>query len=823
MLPSYRCRVRRTGPRLLLALLTAVACGGKAAPRPAPPPPAEPRPEDAPASARRIADPADLIPGSAASGQLGDYRLDNGLVAFVVSDAPIAYGFSETGGNLVDAAPRGGRDALAQVYLYLDDTFPRQGRNGEVRVSAAGGDEAAIEVRGVDSKDPSLAIVHEYRLRRGADALLLRTTITNTGAAPVPAYDVGDVISWGQAEHFAPGHGFVFRGRLEVPWLAAVADASSYGYTAAEGTLLGPHGSSWSDTILRTVDLAPGASVTVERWLVVQPRADVAGVLARILELRRTGAAPFGGQVLEAGTGAPVADALVTAWDEAGKPVAVARTGADGRFAFDLPLPAATFSAAGPGRMPVGEAVPARGGDLDVRLVVTQPARVRVIVRERRPDGTTAPSPARLVVRGVAPTADPVLGPRYRAAGAGNTVASGTGHAELVLAPGRYRLYAMRGPERTLWSEELDLAPGQTVDVAPELTTVVDTRGWVSADFHQHALPSPDSAVALEDRLVANVAEGVEIAVATDHNQITDYAPTLAGLELAAPLATIVGLEATTETIGHFQVYPITRHAGASRGGAPLVDGKTPTEIFALVRALAPDVVVQVNHPRALTNGYFRLGGLPTEPSEPAPAGFELGFDAIEVLNGKRIADFDQVLRDWFRLLAAGREVTATGGSDSHYIVGQEVGWPRAYLHVDTDDPLAVDAATVLDVVKRRRAVLVTNGPFFTLTVDGQSAVGTRHTRKKGTPLEVSLVVQAAPWVDVDRVELYRDGTLVRTLAVPASTAPVRLRETLRLDKPGFWVVVVRGDGSLDPVIPDDDGRPVTPVAVANPVWLAWP
>ena len=40
------------------------------------------------------------------------------------------------------------------------------------------------------------------------------------------------------------------------------------------------------------------------------------------------------------------------------------------------------------------------------------------------------------------------------------------------------------------------------------------------------------------------------------------------------------------------------------------------------------------------------------------------------------------------------------------------------------DDPTRVRAADLLDVVKRRRDVLVSNGPFFSLRARGASAIG---------------------------------------------------------------------------------------------------
>ncbi|NJN64129.1 MAG: hypothetical protein HC882_04125 [Acidobacteria bacterium] len=55
------------------------------------------------AFARQIIDPADLIPGQVAQGQIGDWYLANDHVRVIVDDIPNPHGFANTGGNLLDA------------------------------------------------------------------------------------------------------------------------------------------------------------------------------------------------------------------------------------------------------------------------------------------------------------------------------------------------------------------------------------------------------------------------------------------------------------------------------------------------------------------------------------------------------------------------------------------------------------------------------------------------------------------------------------------------------------------------------------------------
>jgi hypothetical protein len=91
------------------------------------------------------------------------------------------------------------------------------------------------------------------------------------------------------------------------------------------------------------------------------------------------------------------------------------------------------------------------------------------------------------------------------------------------------------------------------------------------------------------------------------------------------------------------------------------------------------------------------------------------------------------------------------------------------------------------------------------------------------TPQEavsVRVRVQAAPWIPVDSVDLYRDGQRVATLTVPASQALTRLDAELSLPvSPGsFLIAVARGPrGALNVVLPYSDGAPF---AFTNPIFF---
>src|SRR6185295_9630281 len=99
-----------------------------------------------------------------------------------------------------------------------------------------------------------------------------------------------------------------------------------------------------------------------------------------------------------------------------------------------------------------------------------------------------------------------------------------------------------------------------------------------------------------EDRVASLVCEGVEVAVATDHNHWTDLAPSARTLGVSDRLGTIPGVEISSLSgrFGHFNAYPLPAPKGAPEEGVPLYYEKRPAEIFASARALGARVL-QVN------------------------------------------------------------------------------------------------------------------------------------------------------------------------------------------------------------------------------------
>ncbi len=249
----------------------------------------------------------------------------------------------------------------------------------------------------------------------------------------------------------------------------------------------------------------------------------------------------------------------------------------------------------------------------------------------------------------------------------------------------------------------------------------------------------------------------------------------------------------------------------------------TPHDIFAAARAAAPrdrDKIVQVNHPRMGSIGYFELLRLDPTDFEAwrrrSPL-FDSSFDALEVFNGDDYSDIGRVeacMRDWYALLDAGLHVTATGNSDSHKMTYHEPGVPRNFVRVGDDSPDAFDERAFVDAVRRGK-VVVSSGPFVRISAGG-AEVGDEIA--PGDDVAVHVHVEAPPWVDVATVQLVRRGEVVATWHPKPGTSIVRADETAHLPlHSGEWVIAIaRGN------------KPMTwlhrygamPFAFTNPIWV---
>ncbi len=796
-----------------------------------------------------VMQPGEALAGPNAIGRPGDLLLENDQVVFVVDQVASSNGFAESGGNLVDLADaRARRDELGQIFTYFG-VFPRQAVYASMQSGTSPDGAAWIEVAGRELREPRLSVTTRYTLRAPDRALLIESTVENTADAAIALPSMGDAIQWGSVEKLAPGHARGYKGPSSGPYVGGVGRFASYAMTSTEGTIDAVNGSSWTDTALaKDVTVAPHGSAHYARVFLVGERPDTSSLVG---ELAQAAGAAVGEVELDLGPAASLPTGAVFALTPSG---AVGATGLTLAAPFSATLPVGTY-AVSLASAATAAGVPApTDRATTVRIEAGAKARLEVRVApaatfEARCIGPeAAPVPCKITFSGSGTTPSPDFGPGHAAGPARNQSTTADGITRVAVAPGSYRITASRGPEYTLASVDVDLSPGEERAASFVLRRVVDTRGYLACDFHQHTMLSADAPVAAGDRVVANAAEGVEVAVATEHNAIVDLEPLVRDKHLERELVEIAGDELTSDADqhpwGHANAFPLPFDASKPHGGSPPLrerapDGSladvSPGRVFAWVRDHAPgDRVIQINHPRSGNNGYFDLLGFDRARAAGADAAYDGGFDAIEVWNGRNVQARSKVIDDWRALLRAGHPVTPTANTDTHGIVGQEAGYPRTMVRVLDDKHLdAWDAARTADLVhgvKGLRDVVLTNGPMLRVTANGAPVGGTA----KGPVVTLRVHVECAPWIDVDTVRVVRAGATadadaqqddrktVQLKPLPSGALAADATFDLRVGANDALFVVASGRVPMSPVLAGDDAE-IRPWAMTGAVWVEVP
>ncbi len=432
------------------------------------------------------------------------------------------------------------------------------------------------------------------------------------------------------------------------------------------------------------------------------------------------------------------------------------------------------------------------------------PVPVQVLLR--RTDGGKEPAPL------------PVSTTEHPTFAEGRVIYLPKGRGSVKVAPGAYELVATHGPMHTLHTAHASLAAGKNPSVSGTLARVVSPVGWTSADLHLHAAPSPDSRVSLDERVAELACMGVDFAVATDHNRITDYGPALARTTLPGGLRFVPGVEVTTRALGHFNVFPMALPTDAAPELAvPAYWDVAAKDVFAGSRAMGAKVV-EVNHARMAPGiGYFDLARFDAKDGSGGPA-FSAEFDALEVHNGFWLEHPDRVREgaaDLVGLARRGKHVAAVGNSDSHKLFFEEAGWPRTWVKTAGDGALADRVVAGL----LRAETTISAGPFVDMTVDGRP-IGATVKATPGKPLRVHVRVLGPAWIPVSRVELHVDDTVAKTITV---TGPAK--DGVRFDADVELIVEhdavlfawVDSDTPLDAVM----GRKgVRPIGMTGLVWV---
>ncbi len=764
--------------------------------------------------------------GSPAEVPLRGPRVDAKKGDFMISHQGMVAVISSEDGNVVDFGPEGALDELVSITPSVFDGLgsprapvvfvgPVEGNPGVVHIVRRGS-ALPVELHTfVTFRGPLLVIDSAARPERPGDTL---------------AIGVGERVSWGNVPSWVEGAGLLRRegGTFPARFIGRDGPNLSYALALDGGPTMVRFGAAYlsgyfaSGRASELVVADPQRGSLRRTLFLAASKSSVGDAAAALLppEALRTFDAPKRlppGGLVEVGW-CPEKKELV--------PNAIEKERTKAKARAELRKPFARFAAGEPLRVPEGcfEArarAPghtttdwvelAKAGSLEIA-----PSGLLVVAITE--DGK--PSPGRVQVRGVGNTPAPDWGDDPDDGSALSSAQARLGIVRRPVPPGRYRVITDRGFEHSISDETIEVVAGQPTYVSASLSRVVDTRGWISADLHLHAGPSPDAPQSLEDRVVSLAAAGVEVGVASDHNVVTDYRPAIQRLGLESYVASIVGDEVTTEEMGfgHFNVFPLMP------GSEPIAYRRTtPSAIFDASRQRAPlfdKTVIQVNHPRMGDIGYFDVMRMDREQlpylTQRSPWA-RLDFDAIEVWNGDdavSLGAVESVIADWTALLDQGLRITATGNSDSHRLSFHEPGLPRNFVAVPNDEPAAFDQKVFIDSLRQGK-VIVSGGPFIRFEVEGRGP----GERVASGSRKATVEVDAPPWMKVTYIELLQKGQVVARAEGPFPAGPHAAELSTQVElRPGDWILAVAGgDKEIDALF----RRGVVPYAFTNPVFVS--
>jgi hypothetical protein len=367
----------------------------------------------------------------------------------------------------------------------------------------------------------------------------------------------------------------------------------------------------------------------------------------------------------------------------------------------------------------------------------------------------------------------------------------------MTLEPGSYQVAVSHGPRYSLFTQNVTVTTGATTSVTAQIARVIDTPGFVSADFHVHAINSPDSAVTNEDRVTTQLAEGMDFFTPSDHDHRTDFAPAIAALGVGSLISTAPSAEITTFDYGHFNSWPVTIDPSQVNGGgvdwgragvAPGMDfpaygsySLTPAEIWTAAAADPKANLTQINH---MASHFGRDGlmidtaeagtGPPQSHTPGASRRLDPGivnyysslFEVLEVWIGTdgRSGEFstfvDENLGDWVNLLNQGILPAGVADSDTHKRRTTKLT-TRNYVASTVTDPgmLGPEAENLAANVVAGK-VVGTNGPFVTATVstvDGTAGLGIGESSLVGSSdgnATITVNIKSPLWAEFDKVQI---------------------------------------------------------------------
>lgn len=478
-----------------------------------------------------------------------------------------------------------------------------------------------------------------------------------------------------------------------------------------------------------------------------------------------------------------------------------------------------------------------------VAETLSLPAASRI--EGRITDGEGKPIFAKIQLIGVDGSNSPDFGPDSGDFRVKNVIYSEKGRFMAEISPGKYTAIISHGPEYDADTQSIEVMPNQALHLRSSLKRSVDTRGWISAEFHSHSSPSGDNVSSQLGRVLNLLAEHLEFCPCTEHNRIDSYDDELLRLQATRDMATCTGIELTGSPlpINHQNAFPLHRHPHTQDGGGPttLVDPVAQIERLSLWDSQAAKLV-QTNHPNIpqmlgdrdlngqADEGFRGMFGFMDVIEVHPPEGI-FSMPAVDLPPKDRVAN---PIFHWLQLLNLGYRIPGVVNTDAHYNFHGS-GWLRNYLLSQHDSPAEIDVSEIVHAAEHGHVIMST-GPFLQaeLRVEANGIVN-KYISGDDVPIgnqpsKLWMRVQCPNWMDINRVQVFLSGRASSEFNFTRKSQPglfsdnaVRFEHTLSLPafvKDTHIIVAAIGEGLKIDQIMGAERAQTPPVAVANPIFL---
>ncbi len=779
--------------------------------------------------------------GKEADRIYGDWVLRNDLVTCVIAEPLATRNANMTvrnvGWAIIDLTQRGTPNDQLSAF-YPGSTRHVFHTPANIRVTVDGVEMIPDEEVQLQGKVISLSCAADsagglpqatvkYTLTDGSPFVQVETTYTN-GTQQVLSFDLTDTIRADKSFQF----GTACEGRLF--WADDEWFRQTYGILCDEDYQVQRSGNrgvvvAYQRNGAAAEQLAPQASLTLTRK--VFPAANALQALGIAERLRKKPQHQM--ELTIRDPRGPVRAARVELL-RAGQSLGAARTPGDGKLSFAAAPGNYQLKVQGLGRP---EATLDLNVTADCQQVVSLEPCGYVLGRITSADG--GPIPCKVAFRGLGETPNPYFGPDT-AVTVENLKYSHNGRFRQEIGPGKYEVVISYGTEYDAVRREIEVRANEDTTVAAQLVRTVDTRGWVSADFHSHSSPSGDNTCSQRARVLNLLCEHIEFAPCTEHNRVDTYVPHLRALQVEKLMATCSGMELTGQPlpINHQNAFPLKLVPRTQDNGGPVTDENPVVQIERLAMwNNNSEKLVQGNHPNLVQ----MLGDRDLDGK--ADGGFAGMLNFMHVVEIHPIQTitlvpgtpaFQEAPRNpvfhWMQMINLNCWTPGVVNTDAHYSF-HESGWQRNYIRSATDDPAEIDT---MEMVRASAAghVVMTNGPFLEVSLrgSGEKSAGPGDTLAVPSgQAKLHVKVQCPNWFDINRVQVYVNGRPLesanftrRNQADRFGDGVVKFEQQipLTLEQDAHVIVAAVGEGlKMGPIMGPRFGENM-PAAVSNPIFV---